>query len=224
MVEINQGGFALDVYEACARRCEEEEARAYLGMSQIGKDCQRALWLGFNMYPKHRIDGQRARVLQFGRDREDFIIADLELRGCRITDRQLEFADFSDKFKGHCDGIIHSVTKKPHILEIKTANDKNFRLFEKNGIKCRPEYYAQAQCYMGYSGLDRALFVIENKNSQALYIEAIHFDKDDFEGFRGRAYDIITGDSKPPAAADSQNCIWCDYFGISCTGEKNERV
>lgn len=219
MVEINQNNLALEIYEACARRQETEEPRTYLGMSQIGKRCLRALWYDYNRYPRHRVDGKTARIFQFGRDREDFIVADLKLCGFEITDRQLGFEDFNGHFQGHCDGVIHGITQKPHILEIKTANDESFRLFEKNGIRSKPEYYAQAQCYMGYSNLERTLFVVENKNNQALYTERIYYDDDEFKTYRKRAYDIIMAEDESPFHNDGYDCKWCDYFGSICTGE-----
>jgi uncharacterized protein YfbU (UPF0304 family) len=198
-----------NVYEACARRVEKQAKRNYLGMSEIGSSCEAKLWLKYNGYQGNRIEGRIARVFDMGNSVETRVIADLIEAGYEIDGQQLSFEDFDGKFKGHCDGIIYKVTQKPHILEIKSANAESFKNFQRKGIGCKPAYEAQVHCYMGYAGLTRALFVVENKNNQQLYMERVHFNSEIFQTMREKAWRILHLTTRP-IGLDTE-CFWCDY-------------
>lgn len=201
-----------EIYEAAAK---SDKPRDYLGMSQIGDACDRRLWYAINGYMPVAKDGRIYLIFELGFAIEDIIIKNLRKAGYEISDTQTEFEDFDGKFKGHCDGIIYGVTKKPHILECKSANDNKFNQFKKSGIRdVSPQYYCQAQCYMGYSGLERALFVIYNKNTSEIYAERIYFDKEDFEMLRARAKYILESTTPPPKYDEDPanfECRYCDY-------------
>lgn len=205
---------ALEVYEACARRVAAEPRRDYLGMSQIGKLCERRLWLTVNGADRLPVDGCLARRFANGHNREEIIVNDLRLAGFKVDGQQNEYSDFDGRFRGHCDGVIHGVTNDPHILEIKTANDANFKAFVKHGAKHRPEYFAQMQCYMGYGRLGRSLFIVENKNNQELYTERVYFDEKVFESLKAKAGRILNATEPPAKCGDPAECKWCDFIGI----------
>jgi hypothetical protein len=204
----------LEVYEACARRKAAEPPRDYLGMSSIGKPCERALWLA-TQTPAMPVDGRLARVFDNGHSREEIIIADLIAAGFPVDGRQTEYSDFAGQFRGHQDGVIHNVTQQPHVLEIKTANDGSFKKFQKQGIKAKPEYEAQVHCYMGYGRYQRALFVVENKNTQELYTERVYFNQKIFDDMRAKAQKILTATTAPEKCADTSQCRFCSY-SLSC--------
>ncbi|MBU0991825.1 MAG: hypothetical protein KJ737_04955, partial [Proteobacteria bacterium] len=67
------------------------------------------------------------------------------------------------------------------------------------------------QCYMGYSGLERALVIVQCKDNSEIYTERIYFIKPDFEALHRRAYDIITANSPPDKIDDDFECTWCNY-------------
>lgn len=207
---------ALNVYEACARKVSAEPRRGYLGMSRIGHPCERALWLDLNQAERAPFEGRVARIFANGHLREDTIIADLEAAGYPIDGKQTEFSDFGGKFSGHRDGVIHNITKQPHLLEIKTANDANFKAFVKNGVKQKPEYWAQMQCYMGYGGQERGLFVVENKNNQELYTERVKFDSTAFEELKAKAKRVIEATTPPEKPEDESGCYWCQFKNFGC--------
>ena len=208
---------SLAVYEACARKVAAESRRGYLGMSQIGKSCERALWLDLNLGEKKPVEGQLARIFENGKTREEAIIADLEAAGYQVVGQQTAFEDFGGLFRGHCDGVIVGVTKShDHLLEIKTANDASFKSFVKHGAKRKPEYWAQMQCYMGYAGLERSLFVVENKNNQELYTERVYFDPKAFEENKAKARRIIEAQTAPEKPVDESGCYWCPFKNFSC--------
>lgn len=213
--EYQEDRLALEVYEACARRVAAEPRRGYLGMSQIGKPCERALWLDVNGAERVPIEGRVARVFDCGNATETRVIADLRAAGFTIDGEQDGFQDCGGRFCGHRDGVIHSVTKQPHLLEIKSANDASFKNFKKNGLKAKPVYEAQIQCYMGYGGQERGLFVVENKNNQELYTERVCFDRQRFEELKTKAKRILEATEPPAKCGDETECRFCD-FRVSC--------
>ena len=207
---------ALAMYEAAAN--SRSSSRNYLGMSQIGHECARYLWLGFRGYKPMPIDGKAIMIFRLGDRVEEEVVHHLKLAGYRVEGQQDGFEDFTGLFRGHCDGIIHGVTSQAHILEIKSANDNSWKAFKEKGVKEKSAtYFAQAQCYMGYSGLTRALFVIHNKNNSEIYTERLYFDEEVFLSLRGRAKSIITS-NKMPDPVNGFACRWCDQR-LNCEGE-----
>lgn len=210
----NQDRIALEMYEAVART--RDNARTYLGMSQIGNPCERALWYQFRGFNAKPIEGRILMLFRFGDRIEDEIIHHLKLAGYQVEGQQEGFQGFNGMFRGHCDGIIHGVTQRPHILECKSANTRKFKAFKDNGIRSISEtYHAQGQCYMGYSGLERALFVIQCKDTSELYTERVYFSVDDFKALKEKASRIISANQMPERrfSETSFDCKWCDYSG-----------
>lgn len=208
----NQDKIKHEMYEAAAKT--RNGTRGYLGMSEIGKPCDRQLWLSFRGYSHLPLDGRMIMLFDLGDQIEQRTIHWLTLAGYKIEGQQEGFTAHFGLFRGHCDGVIHGVTQKPHILEIKSASDKRFKSFKSFGVQVvEPTYYCQAQCYMGYANIDRTLFVIINKNTSEIYTERLYFYQDAFDALHRRAYDIITSNNVPPMAfdEDSIECKWCDY-------------
>jgi hypothetical protein len=186
-------------------------------MSQIGHPCERCLWFDYNGCEKTTIiDKARLnRIFMMGNLIETETKSLLRGAGYEITAEQLEFKDFDDRFQGHCDGIIHGITSKPHILEIKSASKDNFDLMKKKTVvKQEPKYEAQIHMYMGYANLDRGLFVVYNKNTSEIYTERVHFDKDIFEALKEKARRII--EARAPSEKIKNGCYWCHYKGETC--------
>jgi hypothetical protein len=215
LVNTQENEIVMRVMEACSKRAAQD-VRNYLGMSGIGDGCDRKLWLKVNGYPEHQLEGRIARVFDMGHAVEARVKAVFREAGYEITDEQLEFVDFDGRFRGHCDGIIRGITQKPHILEIKSANDESFKKFKKQGLNSKPVYYDQLQCYMGYSGLERGLFVVENKNSQDLYVERVYFDPPRFEEIKVKAAKLLSANYPPTIDNDYPYCNTCEFGGAVC--------
>jgi hypothetical protein len=204
-----------DVYEAASNRPKSK--RLYLGMSEIGEPCDRALWYSFRGFPSIPIDGRVIMLFRFGDLVEQEVVYHLKKAGYDVTDQQLSFKAHDGNFRGHCDGIVHGITDMPHILEVKSCNKKAFDSFRNAGVQVtQPKYYCQCQCYMGFSGLERALVAVQCKDDSSLYFERIYFSRTDFEMLSKRAFNIITANDIPPQTfgQDSLNCQWCRHRTI----------
>jgi hypothetical protein len=189
-----------------------KDTRRYLGMSEIGATCDRRIWFSFRGFPKQPLDGRLIMLFGLGDLIEGQVIAHLNAAGLKVDGQQDGYEAHNGYFKGHSDGTIHGVTRRPHILEVKSANDKRFAAFKEFGVReTYPTYYCQAQCYMGYGKLERALFVIVNKNNSEIYTERVYFSPDDFAALDARARYIITANAMPDKGPD---CTWCDYERI----------
>jgi hypothetical protein len=205
---------ALEMMESCARRRARQKRRGYLGMSEIGNPCERALWLGFRGFSRPPLPGRIQRIFEAGDDCEQRVIRDLIEAGFTVEGCQDEYVDHGGFFRGHNDGKVYGVTKRPHILEVKSANGNRFRQLKKVGYQSWSEtYYTQTQCYMGYEGFDRALVVVENKDNSDLYTERLYFEPETFLQLKVKALRIITSNDIPEAAykAKSKTCQWCDF-------------
>lgn len=212
-----------EVYAAIEKN--ERDSRGYLGMSIIGKPCMREVWMNWRQFTGAAFDGRVLMIFEFGRKIEEQIIKGLRLAGYRLShahpDAQLSFRDHGGFFAGHSDGEIFLHGKGDAVLECKSANKDRFKEFQKNGVKeTSPEYYAQVQCYMKYSGRSWCLFVIMCKDNCDLHFEEIPFIEADAKEQIGKASRIIQTHNDdgnvfiPDGISqdkDHVDCKWCRY-------------
>lgn len=207
------------------------ERRGYLGLSQIGKECPRALWYDFRFCSKQEFSARVARLFQRGHREEPIIIADLMKIGITVHSDQAEVICGYGHIKGHIDGIgenIPDAPKTPHLLEFKTMKEgvpetkkrkpTYFHLLKAVGLKkSNPIYYAQCQCYMRLMKLTRTLFIAVNKNTDERYYERIRLDIEEADLMIQRGMDIILTEI-PPIRFESFKCNWCDHKPICKEG------
>lgn len=220
------------IYEQYEKRGEAEKLRTYLGASVIGKECRRALWYAFRWATKEKFDGRMLRLFQTGHLAEPRFVADLRSIGAKVYDvdpangKQFGFVDHGGHARGHMDGCAQGIPgggQKWHVLEFKTHSAKSFATLKKDGVKkAKPEHYAQMQWYMGKSGMDRALYLAVNKDTDELYSERIEFDRVFFEQIQAKFDTIIFASSPPPKISDDPKfyiCNWCAHKGV-CHGNQ----
>jgi hypothetical protein len=158
-----------------------------LSGGQIGKPCERAIFYDFRwVTPPETFSARTLRIFESGHIAETRVIKWLRDAGLNVEDRnpetgdQFEYTSCDGHFVGKLDGIVTGVKeapKTPHVLEIKSMNDKNFSQLKKHGLAvAKPEYLAQIQSYLHISGHTRALFIAVNKNDDELYSERLHYD------------------------------------------------
>lgn len=226
--------------QAIYRAYQEREARAgghraHLGASVIGHACERYLWLLFRWAGREAFEGRLLRLFNTGQRAEAHFVDDLRSIGVQVHDvdefgQQFRVSHVGGHFGGSMDGAALGLPEAPkawHVTEFKTHNDKSFKELESKGVQeAKPLHYAQMQVYMGLTGMERALYLAENKNTSALYQERVHFDQAAFSALLERARRII--EAPEPAARLSNDpawfaCKWCAMHGI-CHGQQAPEV
>jgi len=211
-------------------KTRDDWRRPHLGASQIGKECERALWYQFrwSWAPDH--DGRLLRMFDTGNHEEARIVADLRAIGVRVwevddaTGEQINFKRFGGHFAASLDGVGADFPegKESAVLEFKTANEKSFKSTKKDGVeKSKPVYWAQCQVNMLLSDLDRCMFVMVNKNTDEIYVERIKYDKAYAESLIAKADKIIFSDKPLTKIAESEDwfaCKFCEYRPICHRG------
>lgn len=212
-------GVALLVDNAIEAKAMAKESRDYMGASGLGKDCSRQLWYSYHT-PKPITDPRVNRIFQLGHTLEDMVVKWLRDAGLTVhtemeDGEQFGFVD--GVIAGHIDGVIEGLPEstKPHLLEIKSANSKRFKVFQNKGYKSDSVYWTQVQVYMLKMNLDRCLVIIINKDNCELYFERVTFDKQYAERKLLRGHEIAKLINDPPIRPYSKStffrCRFCDF-------------
>lgn len=228
------------VVQAIYRLYEQREAvsgghRAHLGASVIGHACERYLWLLFRWAHREAFDGRMLRLFEYGKRFEERITDELRDIGVEVHcsdefGQQYRVQAVHGHFGGSLDGAALGLPEAPktwHVLEFKSANDKSFNELLKSGVReAKPLHWAQMQIYMGLTGMERALYLVENKNTSALYQERVHFDAVEFAKLLARAERVIQAAEPPPRlSADPAwfACKFCPFHEL-CHGQRVPEV
>jgi hypothetical protein len=209
------------IYEHYKKTGDAEPPREYLGMSEIGDECARKLWYTFHHCAKEDFPGRLYRLFETGDLEEIRLVKDLRDIGCDVNSvnehgEQFGFSLLGGHFSGHMDGCALGIPEAPktwHVLEFKTHNNKSFEKLKKSGVRfAKPKHYCQMQCYMGCSGMKRALYLAVNKDTDEIYSERVEFDKEVFDLAVASAREIIFNTTPPAPIAsrpDDWRCTYC---------------
>lgn len=220
--------------QAIYRLYEEREAaqgghRAHLGASLIGHACERYLWLLFRWAGREVLDGRMLRLFEAGRQFEPRAVAEMRAVGIEVHDtdpfgRQFRVSAHGGHFGGSLDGAALGLPEAPKtwtVLEFKTHSAKSFAELLGKGVRqAKPMHWAQMQVYMGLTGMDRALYLAENKDTSALYQERVEADPVEFARLMARAERIIAATEPPQRLSQDPawfTCKWCPMHPL-CHG------
>ena len=208
-----------EIYAAYERKFGNEAPRPYLGASIIGRECKRALWYGLRWARQEQFDGRKLRLFQTGHLSEPRFIEDLRSTGATVYDRdpatgkQFSFSDLGGHFRGNMDGAgtkLPGAGQKWCVLEFKTHSSKSFTELKKHGVmKAKPEHWTQMNTYMGWSGMERSIYLAVNKDTDELHSERLPFDPVFFEKTRAKAEEIIFGGTPPARISDDPKFYIC---------------
>lgn len=213
----------------------KNDHRPHLGGSQIGNECSRALWYQFRHAWSPSFDGRMLRLFETGDREEDRIVSNLRGVGVTVwerdpeTGKQVRFEACGGHFALSLDGVGEGFkeSSKPHTLEFKTMNDKNFKATKNMGVeKSKPVYWAQCQVGMILSGIDRCYFFAVNKNTDEMYGERIKLNKKEAQGLLDKANKIVFASTPPSRISEDASdwrCKFCPYWAI-CHGCKIPEV
>ncbi len=210
---------------------KKQKPRDYLGGSQIGNECDRALQYSFFNTPPDpdkEFTGQTLRIFQRGHWIEDLIFNYLDkafkIKNVDQDGEQFGFSLFNNQFQGHCDGVFLGGPIEfgpyPRLWECKGIGDKYFKQLVKDKLKkTYPHYYAQVQIYQKELQLsdNPALFCAVNANTMEIYWEEIKYDATQAEFFEFKAKRVIDacqhGELLPRLSNDPAffKCKWCNW-------------
>lgn len=214
LVNASPIGEAMDL--AIAKHIAAQAPRTHLGMSQIGKNDNRTLWLQFRGCLPNEHEPRTERIFRLGDAIEIELaryisqIPGVALHRCDDEGRPFRFSLFGGHFAGTLDGCVIGLPgaeKTWHVWEAKSVSSKRFGELEKQGVKTwSPEYFAQLQCYMGASGMERALFTAYNKDDSRIYIERVRFEPMEWAALQTKALRII--EATEPTLSSYKDRSW----------------
>ena len=194
--------------------------RPYLGMSQLGGPCRRALWYYFRWCYTRTITQKQKRIFARGDLEEARIIKDLTAAGIHFYSPQGMLIGFAGHCRGHTDGKVSNVPgfgEEILVAEFKTAKASSFDKFVKKGCKvANRQYYCQSQTYMKHEKLTKTLFIVTNKDTEERYYEIIIFEPGLAEELDAISIDVISTDIPPPKIGGPTwfECKWCDAYKV----------
>lgn len=223
-------GTAQAIYAHHAARVASEAPRSYLGWSEIGGPCDRALWYSFRWAGRAPVEGRLARLFQTGHLEEDRVLAELRAIGCEVHDRdengqQFGVSSVGGHLRGHADAVVLGLpeaSKTWHLVDVKSIKSKKLDELIKRGLReMYPKYYGQGQGYMGHLGLERAAFIFSCKDDDRIHVERFEFDRAEFDRLEARGRRIIESATPPQRLSDDPawfECKFCDFRAI-CHGQ-----
>lgn len=200
--------------------------------SKLGGECIAQIWYAFRWVARSPIDGQSARRMDRGTDRENSLVKYLRQAGWTVqdTDPSKEGKKFNQwNFKaldGHVSAYLDGIMWHPDffgggkvLLELKTMAKGRFgRLASKRSLMVtEPEYYGQIQPYMGAYGLPYCVFFAECQDTQEIYVEVIRFDPDYAARLLTIAEAVKNSRLRPARVAQSptyHGCKRCEFLNV----------
>lgn len=209
----------------------EDGNRPHLGASLIGHQCERYLWNVFRWVDSKKFHGRLLRLFETGHLEEQRMAANLKRIGVELhtetpDGKQWRVSDLGGHFGGSLDGAGVGFPEAPKtwaVWENKTSNTKGFKELQAKGLQAaKPQHYAQVTCYMGYTGMERALYTCVCKETDEIFTEWVHFDPAEFARIKARAERVIRA-AEPPLKISEDPSWWtCKLcsFHENCHGNK----
>lgn len=205
----------------------KKASRDYLGASSIGEQCDRKLWYDFHQ--RKPIDDPRVhRIMDVGHWVESYALAMLKCAGYELyyEENGDQFGFVDEELAGHADGVI-MLDGVPHLLEIKSANEKRFLEMVRDGVeKSNPIYFTQMQIYMHYLELEYALYFVVNKNDCRIHMEIVKYEKIKAVYAINRGKEIIRGKEEDQqrkyASKAFFKCKFCNHRQECWSSESSE--
>jgi len=194
---------------------KQKQQRNYMGGSILGKECDRQLWYEYHQ-PIANDNPRVERIFHLGHLLESYVISLLKYSGYTVhhDDGSGQYGFVDEEIAGHVDGVI-IIDGDPHLLEIKSASDKRFAEMVKVGVRqSDPVYYTQMQVYMKYMELDKACFVVINKNDCSIHSEIVEYNAMEADYAVKRGKEIARAKEEPERKYKSKaffKCKFCSY-------------
>ncbi len=241
MSELNRDGrergkqLVEKIYAAYAARQTPRHSRR-IGHSWLGNECMRALFYKWRWcYEPTAFDGRMLRLFETGQLEEARFNRDLKSVGAVVHDsnpdkpsEQISVATHGGHHFGFLDAVAQYVPGAFDenafcVVEQKTHNEKSFAKLEKEGVeRAKPEHYVQMQGYMRDIGIDQALYMAKNKNTDHLYCEFVRRDERYGKHLEERARLLVSLTDLPDRIHSDPGffkCKFCDAARVCHYGE-----
>ena len=232
MVELPSQTLTIDAIYKHYETSNGDWRRDHLGASLIGTECERSLWYTFRWASNPNFDGRMLRLFKTGYIEESRVVNDLRSIGIELYDRdpstgkQIHYSDFGGHFAGSLDAIGIKFPEAPatwHVVELKSSNTKSFQQMRLKGVEItKPSHYFQMQCYMHWSKLERAMYIMVCKETDAIYQERVYYNKEVAERLISKARRIIFSENpsfKISNDMESFGCRYCPHKNV-CSGKE----
>lgn len=202
-----------------------------ISAGEIGTECDRAMWFAFRRASvPETITWRKRRIFERGNIEEERLLALLRLAGCEVWGEQDRVRAAGGHLRGKIDGRALGILEAPgkeHIVECKSAKNEVFQKVKKHGVqKGKPDHYATMQFYMHGHGVDRAFYMMSNKNDEDLHMERVRYDAETAIRAVARVERIIAMDEPPGRLCvkrDDFRGSFCRHAAV-CWGEEMPRV
>lgn len=221
-VFLNDQSIANLIYNKISENEQTKPIRQYMGLSLSGEKCDRKLWLSYHGDAKRETDGRLLRLFRRGNLEEIQMAKDLRAIGIKLkeTGKHQREVVASPKVKGHLDGVIYggvpNAPKAMHIWECKTHNKKNFDALVKNGVYLAfYKHYAQMQCYMYLTNIDRALYTAVCKDDDRIYTERVRLNKETAKTLIDHLISLTEEENEPKGLSLDPTyfeCKMCEFY------------
>ena len=200
-------------------KARNEEPRGYLGMSSIGDSCPRKIWYKWRWAYIEKFSARMLRLFDRGNREEERFTLWLNDAGFKVvpfdpaTGKQFEFSAQDGYAGGHSDGLVYLSKKKKAVGEYKTANQSNFNAMKRaQSVKVsKYEHYCQGQRYMHAQQIPLMLYLMINKNDDAIYPELVKYDSDTAQFLLERERELVTTPVPPLRISEDDNYWKCNY-------------
>ncbi len=233
----------LDAADAALVERQDRTPRPYYGMSMAGLACARRRWLAFRWAGREQMNAQSLRAIEDGYQGEALqakrlrMVPGVEL----ITEqngKQIAVEAIDGHMRGHLDGAIRGLLQAPKtwcVWEHKQVNEKKHAALQKakdtKGEKDALEvwdavYFAQAQMYMRYTGMERHYLTAATPGGRATISVRTDYQPDKAARIEADARAVIYAAEPPPRISEDASWYECKFcpFHAQCHGEARPAV
>lgn len=213
-----------ELHQAVSLEKKELPFRPHLGLSGIGAECHRKIWLDFRWATRKKVPANVVGLFDRGHSEEPRFVEALRAIGVTVQDvhpetgKQFKCSYANGHVGGSTDGFgvnFPDYADYWALLEFKTHSLKSFEDMCKKGVQLsKPVHYAQVQTYMKSFGVKRCLYMAVCKNDDRLYTEWIDVDEDYAQEKIDLAVDIVYNPAVPDRialASSDYRCRTCDH-------------
>lgn len=197
----------------------QSEVRHYIGASSIGSSCLRQIWYDYKGFVTDNVPAKTRRTWDIGKKLESTVLSWLRDAGIDLITVYFDLlSENVPIFQGHVDAIWKKNDEPYAIIEVKTAKDSSFKIFEKKGLReWNQQYYAQVQSYMGMSNIHKCYEIVLNKDTSDLADELIEFDLNFYNQLERKAAVVASCEEPPSRIHESPlwyQCKMCKFRKI----------